>query len=197
MEQPDGIGTAADAGNHRVGQRAATLEKLRARLATDDRLQLAHQIGIGVATDRGAQQIISAGRIRDPVAQCLIDGCAQRAIAARDGNQRRPEQPHAADIRGLPFHVQGAHVDRARKSDARAGRGARHSMLAGTGLGNDAPRAQPLGEQRLSQRVVDLMRAGMRKPRSSRFSQTSAPHSADRCGAGLSAVGRPTQSRSS
>ena len=36
-------------------------------------------------------------------------------------------------------------------------------MLTGAGLGDDARLAHPLGEQRLAERVVDLVRAGMRQ----------------------------------
>ena len=36
-------------------------------------------------------------------------------------------------------------------------------MLTGTGLGDDALRAESFREQRLADRVVDLVRAGMRE----------------------------------
>ena len=36
-------------------------------------------------------------------------------------------------------------------------------MLAGAGLGDDAPLAHAAGEQRLAERVVDLVRAGVRE----------------------------------
>jgi hypothetical protein len=36
-------------------------------------------------------------------------------------------------------------------------------VLAGAGLGHDAPRAQALGQQRLADGVVDLVRAGVRQ----------------------------------
>ena len=37
----------------------------------------------------------------------------------------------------------------------------RHAVLAGAGLGDDAPLAEAPGEQRLPERVVDLVRAGV------------------------------------
>ena len=49
------------------------------------------------------------------------------------------------------------------KPDARAGRGARHAVLARAGLGDDALRAEALRQQRLAERVVDLVRAGVRE----------------------------------
>jgi hypothetical protein len=41
----------------------------------------------------------------------------------------------------------------------RGGRG--HAVLAGAGLGDHPGLAHPLGEQRLAQHVVDLVRAGV------------------------------------
>ncbi len=59
----------------------------------------------------------------------------------------------------LTARVLGAHVDDALEIEQRAhGRG-RHPMLAGAGLGDDPPLAHPLGQQRLAERVVELVRA--------------------------------------
>ena len=44
-----------------------------------------------------------------------------------------------------------------------AHRGAGHAVLAGAGLGDDAPLAHALGQQALADGVVDLVRAGMRQ----------------------------------
>ena len=60
-------------------------------------------------------------------------------------------------------HVLGAHVDDAFEPEQRARGGARHAVLAGAGLGDDARLAHALGEQRLAERVVDLVRAGVRE----------------------------------
>ena len=134
--------------------------------------------------------------IGHPVAQRLVDGRAQRAIAALDRHHGRAEQPHAPDVGRLALHVERAHVHRARQPDARAGRGARHAVLARTGLGDDAPRAQPPREQRLTERVVDLVRAGMREILALE-PHLARPSAATDAAPGVSAVGRPTQSRSS
>ena len=58
-------------------------------------------------------------------------------------------------------HVLGAHVDVALEAEARADRGRRDAVLAGAGLGDDAPLAEPPREQRLAERVVELVRAGV------------------------------------
>ena len=80
--------------------------------------------------------------------------------------------------------------------DARAGRGAGDAVLTRAGLGHDAARTQALREQRLADGVVDLVRAGVREILALE-PHLARPSACDRCGAGVSAVGRPTQSCSS
>ena len=82
------------------------------------------------------------------------------ALTSRD---RRAEQAHADDVQRLAPHVFRAHVDDALEAEQRTGGGRRHAVLPGAGLGDDAPLAHALGEQRLPQRVVDLVRAGVRQ----------------------------------
>ena len=74
-----------------------------------------------------------------------------------------PSSSHAEDVQRLPLHVLGAHVDVAVEPEQRAGRRRRDAVLAGAGLGDDAPLAHALREQRLTERVVDLVRAGVRQ----------------------------------
>ena len=65
------------------------------------------------------------------------------------------------DVGLLAAHVLGAHVDDALEAEQRArGRG-RDAVLAGAGLGDDARLAHAPGQQRLAERVVDLVRAGV------------------------------------
>ncbi len=58
-------------------------------------------------------------------------------------------------------HVLAAHVDDALETEARADGRRRDSVLAGAGLGDDAPLAEPPREHRLAERVVELVRAGV------------------------------------
>src|SRR6185437_5934084 len=69
--------------------------------------------------------------------------------------------PHPHHVGVLPADVLLAHVDVAVEAEPRAHRGAGHAVLPGAGLGYDPPLAQPLGQQRLPDRVVDLVRAGV------------------------------------
>ena len=61
------------------------------------------------------------------------------------------------------LHVLGAHVDVALEAEQRARRRRRDAVLPGAGLGHDAPLPHPHREQRLAERVVDLVRAGVRQ----------------------------------
>ena len=69
------------------------------------------------------------------------------------------EQVHPLDVRCLPAHVLGAHVDDAVEPEARADSGGRDAVLAGAGLCDDPPLAEPLCEHRLAERVVQLVGA--------------------------------------
>ena len=65
------------------------------------------------------------------------------------------------DVERLALHVLGAHVDVALEAEQRAGRRRRDAVLPGAGLGDDPALAHADREQRLAERVVDLVRAGV------------------------------------
>ena len=71
------------------------------------------------------------------------------------------EQVHPLDVRRLAAHVLGAHVDDALEAEAGADGRGRDAVLAGAGLGDDPLLAEPRGEHRLAERVVELVRAGV------------------------------------
>ena len=84
-------------------------------------------------------------------------------LPASTRSTRRAEHAHAKDVQRLTRHVFGAHVDDALESEQRAGGRRRDAVLAGAGFGDDAALAHALREQRLAERVVDLVRAGVRE----------------------------------
>ena len=67
------------------------------------------------------------------------------------------------DVQRLPLHVLRAHVDVALEPEQRADRRRGDAVLAGAGLGDDAPLPHALRQQRLAERVVDLVRARVRE----------------------------------
>ena len=71
------------------------------------------------------------------------------------------EQPHPENIELLALHVDFAHVHDAFQAEE-GGRGRRrHPVLAGAGLGNEAPLAHFEGEEALADDVVYLVAAGV------------------------------------
>ena len=99
--------------------------------------------------------------VGDPVADRRRYGLLERARAGVDRRHGRAEQPHPLHVGLLAAHVLGAHVDDALEPEQRARGGGRDAVLAGAGLGDDPLLAHALGEQRLAERVVDLVRAGV------------------------------------
>ena len=73
----------------------------------------------------------------------------------------RTEQFHAEYIGRLALDILGAHINHALHAIARGhGRGG-HAMLAGTGFGDHPLFTHALGQQRLANGVVDLVRTGV------------------------------------
>ena len=77
------------------------------------------------------------------------------------GSHLGAEQLHPEHVESLALHIDGAHIDDAFEAEQRARRGRRHTVLSGAGLGNDAALSHSLGEKRLTDDVVDLVRAGV------------------------------------
>ena len=148
---------------HASGSRPAWPRIWRARLVADHRLEVAHHGRVGVRPERRAEQVVGVADVGHPVADRFVDRVLQRARAAVDRAHLRAQQPHAEDVRLLAGHVDAAHVDHARQPQQRTHGGSRDPVLPRAGLGDDPPLAHVAGEQRLAQRVVDLMCAGMRQ----------------------------------
>lgn len=108
-----------------------------------------------------ADQIIGVVDIRHPVAQRLVHGVLQRAVAGGHRLHLGAEEFHAEDVRRLALDVGGAHVDHAGKPEAGGDGCGSHAVLTGAGLGDDAGLAHALGEQDLADAIVDLVRAGV------------------------------------
>ena len=114
-------------------------------------------------TERRAEQVKRVLDVGHPVADRLVDGVLERLAAALDRDHFRAEQLHAKDVGLLAGDVDAAHVDVAVETEQRAGGRAGDAMLTRAGLGDDPLLAHPLSQQRLTERVVDLVRAGVRQ----------------------------------
>ena len=140
-----------------------SIQRLRARLLTDDRLEGAHDLRIRVWPNGRAEQVVARLDGRDPVSKRLADRVFERSRAGGHGAHVGAQQAHAIDVQRLTLHVLFAHVHDAFEAEHGAHGGGGHAVLAGARLGDDAPLAHALGQQALADRVVDLVRARVRQ----------------------------------
>ena len=104
---------------------------------------------------------MSVGDAARPLAHRLADGVLQRPGAALYRMDRRAEQPHAVDVERLALDVLASHEDLALHAEERRRRRRRDAVLPRAGLGYEARLAHALREERLSEHVVYLVRAGV------------------------------------
>ena len=145
----------------RSGQATLDVLELRRGLVADAALQVADDRGVRMRAHRRAQDVVGRLDVRDPVPHRLVDRVLERGRAGGHATDLGAERVHAQDVGPLPLDVLGAHVDHARQVEQRAGRRGRHAVLAGAGLGDDPGLAEPAGQQRLAEGVVDLVGAGV------------------------------------
>ena len=161
----DGAGRvtpAAHAGEDIIGIVAPFLfVQLHFHLLADDRLQACHQVGVGVRANGRADDVVRIGRMPAPVADSLVGGVLQRAVAAAHRDDRCAEHLHFPDVQPLPLHVRFPHVDDTLHAGACANGSGSHAMLSGAGFGDDARLAHALREQQLPDGIVDFMRTGV------------------------------------
>ena len=161
VEQADGIGAPAHAGDQGVRQLAGLLEALLARLAADHGLEVAHQHRVRVRPGHGADDVEGIVHVGDPVAHRLVHGVLE---GARTGGHRHhvgAQQLHAIDVEALAADVFLAHEHVALQAQARGHGGRGHAVLAGAGFRDHPLLAHVLGEQRLADGVVHLVGAGV------------------------------------
>ncbi len=114
-----------------------------------------------VRPERAPEEVVALDRIGDPGAHRLVDRVLERLLAVLDLDHPRAEQLHPQQVGPLPGRVDGAHVDRALEAEQRARRRRGHAVLPRARLGEDPRLAHALGEQRLAEGVVELVRAGV------------------------------------
>ena len=161
MEQAHGVGAATNTGDQAVGQATFTGQHLRSGFPANHRLKLADHGRIGVRSGDRADHVEGVLDIGDPVAQGLVHGVLEGAGAGGDGDDLGAHQTHARNVVALAFNIGSAHVDHAGQTKARSHRSRGDTVHAGTGLGNDPGLAHALGQQHLTDAVVDLVGAGM------------------------------------
>ena len=114
-------------------------------------------------TERAAEEIVSIIHVRYLIAQRLVDCILQGARAGIHSDHFSAEQLHSEYVERLPSDVFCAHVDDTTQSEQRANRRGCDAVLACSGLSDDATFAHSTRKQRLSDSVVDLVRARVQK----------------------------------
>ena len=160
-EHADRVAPPAHARDEVVREPAFGLEDLLARLPADHGLEVPDHHRIRVRAQDRAEDVVRGADVGRPVPHGLADGVLQRAAPGVDGRHGRPEQAHPEDIQSLALHVLRAHVHFALQAEQRRHRGHSHAVLARAGLGDDPLLPHPAGQERLADRVVDLVRAGV------------------------------------
>ena len=161
VEQPDRVRAAADAGEGEIRQPTLDVDELGGRFVADPALEVANDRRVRVRPHRRAQDVVGRLDVRHPVAHRLVDGVLERRRAARDRPDLGPERAHPEHVRLLTLDVHGAHEHDARQAEERAGRGGRDAVLAGARFGDHPLLAEPPGQERLAEGVVDLVGAGV------------------------------------
>jgi hypothetical protein len=136
---------------------------LLASFEADHRLEIADHRGIGMRAKNGTQQIMRGANVGNPVAHGFVDGVLKRAAASIDADNLRPQKAHSRNVERLPRHVLGTHVHDAFKTEMRRDGGGGNAVLPCSGFRDDARLPHFQREQTLTNRVVDLMRAGMQQ----------------------------------
>ena len=161
MEDADCVASATDACSNRVRKSTGHFKNLLARLDADDAMEIAHHLWERMRPGHGAQEVMRVIDVRDPIAHRLVDRILQRPATGSDRHDGGAEQFHAGHVQGLPLGVFLAHVDNTLKAEQCGGRCGGDAVLAGTGFRDNASLAHALGQQRLSEHVVDLVRSGV------------------------------------
>ena len=161
IEGPDGVGTAAHAGQHRVGQSALPLQHLGLDLLRDHRLKVPHDGGEGVGTHDGAQAVVGVRHPAGPLPHGLAHRVLQGGRAGGHGDDLGPQQPHFIHVQRLAAGVLLPHEHHALHAHQGGGGGGGHAVLARSRLGNEPGLAHLLGQQGLAQHVVDLVGPGV------------------------------------
>ena len=161
VEQPHRVRASSDAGDAGVGQAALQIEHLRAGLAPDHGVEVAHHHRIGMRARHRADDVVRVVDVAHPVAHRLVERILEGPGAGHHRDHLGAQELHAEHVGRLAFDVLRAHVDDALQAEPRGDGRRRHAVLAGPGLGDDAGLAHALREQCLAHGVVHLVRPGM------------------------------------
>src|SRR5690348_4258227 len=163
VKQSNRIGSAAHARDQAIRQPVFRAHNLFARFLADHFVEVAHDLGVGMRTQDGPEQVVRIVNVGDPIAHRLVDRVLERLAAGIDANYLRTEQPHSHHVEPLALHVFRAHVHRARKAEPRRYGCGRYAVLARAGLRDHARLAHADRKQSLAKAVIDLVCARVKQ----------------------------------
>ena len=158
---PHCVRAATDAGGDDIRQAPLALEKLFARLFTDDLLKVTHHHRERMRTDHRADRVDAANRVLEVFLESRIDSIFQRRGTPRHGHQVTAQDLHLGDVRVFLFDIHLTHVNLAWNSNQGAGSGQSHPVLTRTGLGQHLLLTHVLCQQGLADAVIDLVGTGV------------------------------------
>lgn len=157
-----GVAATADAGHEVVRIVASGLFlQLPLYFLRDDALHACHEVGVGVGPHGGTYDVESVGGMAAPVAYGLAAGVGEGHVAGAYRVYLGAQHLHALYVGVLTLDIGGTHEYLALHAHQGAYGGGGHAVLAGTGLGNDARLAHLLGQQNLTDGVVDFVCSGV------------------------------------
>src|SRR4051812_21496351 len=163
VEHAGRVAAAADASDDRIRQASELFARLFNRFAANHRLEVANDAWKRMRADDRAENVVSGCNTCHPITHRFIDRVAQRARAARDWPNFGAKQLHAEHVRRLTANILFAHVNDAVQTEVGTGGGGCNAVLPGARLCDYAFLAHADREQRLTDRVVDFVRAGVVK----------------------------------
>ena len=162
-KDPDCVRSAADAGDHRIGQASLQRQNLRPRFLADHALKFAHHQREGMRSGDRAEQIMRVGEARRPVAQRFVDRILQGPRPRRHRHDLGPHQLHPEHVERLPLDIVRAHVDLGLEPEQCPRQRGRDAVLPRPGFGDQLGLAHALGEQSLRQHLVGLVRPAVKQ----------------------------------
>ena len=131
--------------------------KLLFYLFADDRLQACHHIRIRVWSYGGTDDVIRIRRMAAPVADGFVRSIFQCHVTRCYRDDCGSQHLHLLYIDMLAFYIRFSHIHDALHVHQGANGGRCHSVLSGTGLGDDPLFAHAACQQNLSDGVVYLV----------------------------------------
>ena len=156
------VASATHAGDEVIRIVAANLLlELPFQFFADDALHLGNNVWIRVRTHGRTYDVEGILRVAAPVAYGLRAGIAQRHVAGAHRVHLGSQHLHALYVGMLALYIGGTHENLTLHVHQGAYRSGSHTVLSGSGFGNDAGLAHLLGHENLTDGVVDFVCTGM------------------------------------